>query len=181
MLLSLLDTRVMLCIIESTPSEEEHNIQEEIKMMSSVGVHENVVGLLRTCLSDCKHVRMLYSINYLFLTAPAYLITEYFAHGDLLGFLRASRGHHGMYTVLPGTGCKTYPCAVQGQDLLKIATQVAAGMDYLAGKVTHRSLCARNVLVGTGLQVKVYNYGPKADTEVRLSVLQGNLLYTLLP
>jgi len=76
-----------------------------------------------------------------------------------------------MYTVFPGTGCKTHPCAVQGQDLLKIATQVASGMDYLAEKkVTHRTLCARNVLVGTGLQVKVYNYGPKADTEVRMDI-----------
>ena len=104
------------------------------------------------------------------LIAPVYLITEYFAHGDLLGFLRASRGHFGMYAVSPGTGYKTQPCAVQGQDLLRIATQVAAGMCYLAEKrITHRSLCARNVLVGTGLQVKVYNYGPKADSEVRNS------------
>lgn len=101
-------------------------------------------------------------------TAPAYLITEYFAHGDLLGFLRASRGHYGMYTVSPGAGCKTHMCAVQGQDLLRMATQVAGGMKYLAEKkITHRSLCARNVLVGTGLQVKVYNYGPKTDSEVR--------------
>ena len=38
--------------IESAPSEEEHNIQEEIKTMSGVGFHENVVGLLRTCLSE---------------------------------------------------------------------------------------------------------------------------------
>jgi len=56
----------MLCIsiVETAPSEEEHNIQEEIKMMSSVGIHENVVGLLRTSLSECNHVYMLYSINY---------------------------------------------------------------------------------------------------------------------
>ena len=74
-----------------------------------------------------------------------------------------------MYTISPGTGCKTHMCAVQGQDLLKMATQVAAGMSYLAEKkITHRSLCARNVLVGTGLQVKVYNYGPKTDSEVRI-------------
>ena len=41
-------------ILESAPSEEEHNILEEIKMMSTVGVNENVVGLLRTCVSECK-------------------------------------------------------------------------------------------------------------------------------
>ena len=75
-----------------------------------------------------------------------------------------------MYTVSPGTGCKTHQCAVQAQDLLKMATQVAAGMSYLAEKkITHRSLCACNVLVSTGLQVKVYNYGPKTDSEVRMN------------
>ena len=103
-----------------------------------------------------------------FFTAPTYLITEYFTHGDLLGFLRASRGHYGMYTVSPGAGSKTHLCTIQGQDLLRMVTQVAAGMSYLAEKkITHRSLCARNVLLSTGLQVKVYNYGLKADTEVR--------------
>jgi len=38
----------------SAPVEEEHNIKEEIKLMSSIGMHENVVGLLRTCLTECK-------------------------------------------------------------------------------------------------------------------------------
>ena len=51
---------VVCVLIESAPLEEEHNIQEEIKMMSTVGVHENVVGLLRTCLSECKP--LLYNI-----------------------------------------------------------------------------------------------------------------------
>ena len=83
-----------------------------------------------------------------------------------------------MYTVSPGTGYKTRPCAVQGQDLLKMMRQVAAGMSYLAErKITHRSLCARNVLVGTGLKVKVYNYGPKADNEVRMEYYYLNLLF----
>ena len=78
-----------------------------------------------------------------------------------------------MYTVSPGIGYKTSPCTVQGQDLLKIGTQVAAGMSYLAEKkITHRCLCARNVLVSTGLQVKVYNYGLKANSEVRICTCQ---------
>ena len=41
-------------IIDSAPLEEEHNIQEEIKMMCSVGNHENVVGLLRACTAEGK-------------------------------------------------------------------------------------------------------------------------------
>ena len=49
-------------LIESASSEEEHNIQEEIKMMSTVGIHENVVGLLRTCLSERKSLFQIYSM-----------------------------------------------------------------------------------------------------------------------
>ena len=86
-----------------------------------------------------------------------------------------------MYTVSPGVGYKTHPCAVQGQDLLKMATQVAAGMNYLSEKkIIHRSLCARNVLVGTGLQVKVYNYGSKVDSKVRVEVCLNGKLHILL-
>ena len=47
-------TVIFLFIIASAPPEEEHNILEEIKMMSSVGIHENVVGLLRICSSEGK-------------------------------------------------------------------------------------------------------------------------------
>ena len=77
--------------IESAPSEEEHNIQE-IKMTSSVGVHENIIKLLRTCLSELSHVLVNSSINkynLLFYYGLVYLIMEYFAHSDLLGFLCA--------------------------------------------------------------------------------------------
>ena len=59
------------------------------------------------------------------------LLTECMTHGDLMGFLRATRSFHGMYSMLPGCGGDT-PCPqVTSQDLLRIAVQVANGMSFL--------------------------------------------------
>jgi len=131
--------------------EEVKVLIEEIDLMSDLGIHPNVVNVLAVCtVGD-----------------PVYLIMDYFAHGDLLGFLRATRGHTDHYTVSAGTETKTPACTVQSQDLLNLATQIANGMSFLEEKkVSHRSLCAKNVLVGTGLQVKIYNYGQKNDDQV---------------
>ena len=60
---------------------------------------------------------------------PIWVVTEYVDHGDLLGFLRKSRGiqdstYHGV---------ETY-CGVNltQQQLLKIAADIARGMAHLA-------------------------------------------------
>ena len=53
-------------------------------------------------------------------------------HGDLLGFLRASRGHHGMYTVLPGKRELLPSLNLTSRDLINIATKIASGMTFLA-------------------------------------------------
>ena len=138
---------------------------EEIDLMSDLGIHPNVVNVLAVCtVGD-----------------PVYLIMDYFAHGDLLGFLRATRGHTDHYTVSAGTETKTPACTAQSQDLLNLATQIANGMSFLEErKVSHRSLCARNVLVGTGLQVKIYNYGQKNDDQVFACVCLSVCLYLYL-
>lgn len=142
--------------------EEVKVLIEEIDLMSDLGIHPNVVNVLAVCtVGD-----------------PVYLIMDYFAHGDLLGFLRATRGHTDHYTVSAGTETRTPACTAQSQDLLNLATQIANGMSFLEEKkVSHRSLCARNVLVGTGLQVKIYNYGQKNDDQVCVCVFVHARLY----
>ena len=131
--------------------EEVKVLIEEMDLMRDLGIHPNVVNVLGVCtVGD-----------------PVYLLMDYFAHGDSLGFLRATRGHTEHYTVSAGTETKVPQCSVQPQDLLSLASQVANGMIFLEEKkVAHRSLCARNVLVGTGLRVKIYNYGQKNDDQV---------------
>ena len=69
---------------------------------------------------------------------PQYmLLMECMTHGDLLGFLRATRSFHGMYSLMPGCGGDS-PCPqVTSQDLLRIAVQVANGMSFLEEKKVH--------------------------------------------
>eukprot|EP00731_Ephydatia_muelleri_P021242 Em0013g969a len=85
------------------------------------------------------------------------MVVEYMCHGDLLGFLRASRGHHGMYPVFLSSDDNLPPQVnLTSRDLICIATKITSGMALLADrKVVHGSLCASSVLVGTSLDIKI--------------------------
>lgn len=60
------------------------------------------------------------------------MVMEYMCHGDLLGFLRSTRGHDKMYTVSPGNNNPPIHLKPTSRDLLKIATQITCGMQFLA-------------------------------------------------
>ncbi|XP_075775330.1 receptor-type tyrosine-protein kinase FLT3 isoform X2 [Pelodiscus sinensis] len=59
---------------KSDPSEEDA-LMSELKMMTHIGSHENIVNLLGACT----------------ITGPVYLIFEYCCYGDLLNYLRNKR------------------------------------------------------------------------------------------
>ncbi len=67
-------------------------------------------------------------------TEPIYVVMEYMCHGDLLGFMRASRGHHGMYTISPGIYNQPPCLTLSSRDLLSIGAKIANGMRYLADR-----------------------------------------------
>ena len=62
------------------------------------------------------------------------VVTEYVLYGDLLGYLRRSRGLNDTYYKNPDVKPKTN---LTSQQLLRFAWQIADGMNYLASeKVT---------------------------------------------
>ncbi|XP_044167200.1 tyrosine kinase receptor Cad96Ca-like isoform X3 [Acropora millepora] len=83
------------------------------------------------------------------------LIMEYLPCGDLLGFLRKSRGivdhyHRGEGEV---ANLKTY-------ELVSFSNQIATGMVFLASRgIIHRDLAARNVLLDRNCVCKVADFG----------------------
>ena len=62
------------------------------------------------------------------------IVLEYLPYGDLLGYLRKSRGHEDTYN----TGEKGPNSRLTEKDLLSFAWMIADGMNYLATmKVNH--------------------------------------------
>ena len=64
-------------------------------------------------------------------TEPIMVIIEYVPYGDLLGYLRKSRGLNDTYYKDPDIKPNTN---LASEQLMKFAWQVADGMDYLSNK-----------------------------------------------
>eukprot|EP00052_Salpingoeca_macrocollata_P017182 m.139262 g.139262 ORF g.139262 m.139262 type:complete len:900 (-) comp20301_c0_seq1:77-2776(-) len=118
---------------EDATSEAQRAFQQEIEALTKNDFkHKNVVPLLGVCTSELPHL----------------LVMEYMNMGDLGSYLEtcAPRG--------------LAPPALEVKDLVNISEQIACGAAYLASKqFVHRDLAARNCLVGTGLVVKLSDFG----------------------
>ena len=78
------------------------------------------------------------SIFYLvFFSEPLLVLIEYVPFGDLLGYLRKSRGLNDTYYKDPDIKPKT---SLTSQQLMKFAWQIADGMSYLSSKRVRNAL-----------------------------------------
>ncbi|XP_048581463.1 fibroblast growth factor receptor 3 [Nematostella vectensis] len=107
-------------------------------------------------LGDSRHPNIVNFLGCVTTRGSLMLIMEYVPYGDLLGYLRLSRGLEDKY----------YACAekrrveITNYDMISFARQIAAGMCFLASrKILHRDLAARNVLVGTNNTCKITDFG----------------------
>lgn len=130
--------RKVLVAIKRLKPDVDKNIKsdffKEVKIMAGIQ-HENVIRLLGVCKDD-----------------PMCMIVEYMVNGDLNQFLKERE-------LAPGKGLNKEKVLTY-QALIYMASQVAAGMKYMASlKFVHRDLATRNCLVGHSYTVKIGDFG----------------------
>ncbi|KAM9846482.1 macrophage colony-stimulating factor 1 receptor 2 [Aulostomus maculatus] len=195
-------TRVAVKMLKpSAHSEERDALMSELKILSHLGYHDNIVNLLGACTQG----------------GPMLMITEYCSHGDLLNFLRA-HAHNFMASMLSvdevedeafyrnmasqhirlrsdsGISCcseyqEMQPILVPGKkhsgmqkdslsfsDLMRFSYQVAQGLDFLSTRnCIHRDVAARNVLLTHHHVAKICDFGLARDIRNDDSyIVQGN-------
>ncbi|XP_036372587.1 mast/stem cell growth factor receptor kita-like [Megalops cyprinoides] len=187
----------------SAHATEKEALMSELKVLSYLGHHMNIVNLLGACTVG----------------GPTLVITEYCCFGDLLNFLRRNRdaflclemeessyrnirpptvaagdiNRNGYLTMRPAPSASTAQACLQPgsfgdkdmaedttslhmEDLLSFSYQVAKGMDFLASRnCIHRDLAARNVLLTKGRVAKICDFGLARDITTDSNyVVKGN-------
>uniref|UniRef100_A0A671YHP7 Mast/stem cell growth factor receptor Kit n=1 Tax=Sparus aurata TaxID=8175 RepID=A0A671YHP7_SPAAU len=150
-------------------STEKEALMSELKVLTYLGNHVNIVNLLGACTVG----------------GPILVITEYCCYGDLLNFLRRKRESFLNSQVGDGyyrnVSNRTEPISrvcmsLDAEDLLSFSYQVAKGMEYITSKnCIHRDLAARNILLTHGRVAKICDFGLARDITTDASyVLRGN-------
>lgn len=139
-------TRVAIKMLKDNAREtDREDLMSELEMMKKLKPHPHVIKLMG-CVTESD---------------PILIIIEYVPYGDLLGYLRKSRGLNDTYFKDPDVKPQT---SLTSQQLMKFSWHVAEGMRYLSSKnIIHRDLAARNVLVGEQEVCKVTDFGMARD------------------
>lgn len=135
----------------------------ELKILSNLGAHQNIVNLVGACTTRLIKCELL-------------IVVELCERGNLKDFLmRSSRSFHSdLDTPLE---VATTP-SITKRDLLRFCQQIAVGMEFLSSKsvsivirdslidscvrasqILHRDLAARNVLITADYTIKLCDFG----------------------
>ncbi|XP_067030252.1 tyrosine kinase receptor Cad96Ca-like isoform X2 [Acropora muricata] len=141
-------TSVAIKMVKANAAEsDKRDLKSELELMKTLKPHPHVIKLLG-CVTKSE---------------PLLVLIEYVPYGDLLGYLRKSRGLNDTYYKDPDIKPTT---SLTSQQLMKFAWQIADGMSYLClRKVVHRDLAARNVLVGERETCKITDFGMARDVQ----------------
>ncbi|XP_068686480.1 fibroblast growth factor receptor 1-like isoform X2 [Montipora foliosa] len=132
---------------DNAPLSDRKDLLSELELMKKMKPHPHVIKLMGCITED----------------DPLMVLIEYVPCGDLLGYLRKSRGLNDTYYKNPDVKPQTN---LSSEQLMKFAWHVADGMSYLSSKkIIHRDLAARNVLVGEGERCKVTDFGMARNVE----------------
>ncbi|TGZ32398.1 Uncharacterized protein DBV15_06823 [Temnothorax longispinosus] len=133
---------VAIKVLKDTATPEtEQDFMREVDIMSTFS-HANILSLKGMVLRD--------------VTNNPWMVFEYMPYGDLAEVLRANS--------LQFRSSKSGLQALTKDSLYWISIQIAAGMTYLsAQRFVHRDLACRNCLVGSGLAVKIADFGMSRD------------------
>ncbi|XP_012259968.2 muscle, skeletal receptor tyrosine-protein kinase-like [Athalia rosae] len=135
------ETVAVKVLKDSASREAEENFMREVEIMSAFR-HPNILFLIGVVLRDANN--------------NPWMVFEHMPHGDLAEVLRANSRQ--LRCPTPGLPPLTK------DSLLRISTQIAAGMTYLsAQRFVHRDLACRNCLVGSELTVKIADFGMSRD------------------
>ncbi|XP_074634720.1 proto-oncogene tyrosine-protein kinase receptor Ret-like isoform X3 [Acropora palmata] len=97
----------------NAPESDKRDLKSELELMKTLKPHPHVIKLLG-CVTESE---------------PLLVLIEYVPYGDLLGYLRKSRGLNDTYYKDPDIKPKT---SLTSQHLMKFAWEIADGMSYLS-------------------------------------------------
>ncbi|CAG7816765.1 unnamed protein product [Allacma fusca] len=127
----------------------------ELKIMSFVGRHSNVVNLLGASTQNIRKKEI-------------FIILEYCELGNMVSVLQKNRGIFQNYFEIEYADMEKNSIVYQNHpvkrlttfDLIRWAYEIALGMDFLSAKnVIHGDLAGRNILITKCLHAKVSDFG----------------------
>ncbi|XP_063603462.1 tyrosine-protein kinase transmembrane receptor ROR2-like isoform X1 [Penaeus indicus] len=129
---------------ENATAKTRQDFHREVELMTDLR-HPNIVCLLGVVMKE----------------EPMCMLFEHMSQGDLHEFLIS---HSPRSDVSASSDDGMSQAVLEQPDMLVIATQIAAGMEYLASHhYVHRDLASRNCLVGENLTVKISDFGLSRD------------------